>query len=398
MDDTFLYAFMWLGLALVAIIVARMFKVTSALIEICIGAIAGFIANSYFGKGALHSDDDWLKFIASAGAVLLTFLSGTELDSKTLRRCYNEIIIIGIVGFTAPFIGCTLLAYHILGWSSQASLLAGVALSTTSMAVVYAVIVEYGFHKTDFGKGVLGACFVNDLATVIALGLLFSPFTYKTVIFIVTSVVAFGAMPFITSRVFPRFQHRGIRTKWILLVLFGLGALAIWSGSEAVLPAYILGMVLAEVIGKDDEYISRMRTMTIGFFTPFYFLRAGSLVSIPDIIIAPLVLFALLGGKVVSKTFGLYPLIGRFKTNKKEQWYYTLLMSTGLTFGTISAIFGYSHGIINQAQYSFLVAAVILSAVIPTIVANSFFLPKHLIIKQRTIEAEREDSEDDGVR
>ena len=59
--------------------------------------------------------------------------------------------------------------------------------------------------------------------------------------------------------------------------------------------------------------------------------------------------------------------------------YTTLLMSTGLTFGTISSLFGLSHGIINQGQYSALVAAVIGSAVIPTVIANAFYLPHHLL-------------------
>jgi glutathione-regulated potassium-efflux system ancillary protein KefC len=82
---------------------------------------------------------------------------------------------------------------------------------------------------------------------------------------------------------------------------------------------------------------------------------------------------------VVSKIIGLYPVIGRFRKQKQERWYYTLLMSTGLTFGTISALYGFSHGIISQAQYSLLVATVIASAVIPTFIAGRAFLPKHLL-------------------
>jgi hypothetical protein len=68
-----------------------------------------------------------------------------------------------------------------------------------------------------------------------------------------------------------------------------------------------------------------------------------------------------------------------FKESTKERWYYTLLMSTGLTFGSISALFGLTHNIIDQNQYSFLIAAVIASAVVPTLIANSFFLPEHLL-------------------
>ena len=132
-------------------------------------------------------------------------------------------------------------------------------------------------------------------------------------------------------------------------MLCGLGALAVWAGSEAVLPAYIAGMVLAKTVGRDHFYIRRLRTLTIGFLTPFYFLPAGSLVSLPALASAPLVFLALFAGKSASKIFGLFPVIGRFRQDGKERWYYTLMMSTGLTFGTISALYGLTHKIVTPA-------------------------------------------------
>jgi len=393
--DQFTIAAVWLALALISTILAYKLKISMALVEICIGALAGFIATQYIGPDAMHANEDWLVFIASSGAILLTFLAGSELDPVSLKTKTKEILLIGFIGFFAPFIGCSAIAFFILHWEVPASLLAGVALSTTSMAVVYAVMLEYGFNKTEYGKGILGACFINDLATVIALGLLFAPFNYKTAVFIVVAIVTFIAMPKITNKLIKRYAYKtaAIRTKWILFVLFALGALAIWSGSEAVLPAYILGMVLAGTISKDEFFIRRLRTLTIGFLTPFYFLRAGSLVSLPMVLAAPLIFFVLLGGKVISKIFGLYPVIGKFRTDKRERWYYTLLMSTGLTFGTISAIYGLTHDIISQEQYSYLVAVVIASAVIPTLIANLRFLPKHLLhIPMTDEEIPQEDS------
>lgn len=179
------------------------------------------------------------------------------------------------------------------------------------------------------------------------------------------------------------FRTAAVRTKWVLLVLFGLGALALWAGSEAVLPAYIAGMVLAGAAAEDQAWVRRVRTLTIGFLTPFYFLRAGSLVSAPAIAAAPLVLLLLFGGKVATKIFGLFPVIARFSRERNERWYYTLLMSTGLTFGTISALFGLAHGIVTRQQYSFLVAAVIASAVLLTLVATLAFVPRHLLRRSR---------------
>lgn len=239
MGEAFAIASIWFGLALLSTAIASRFKVALALVEICVGIAAGAIANRFLPLGALGADLPWLRFVASTGAVLLTFLAGTELDPGSLRLKWKEVLVVGPVGFLAPFLGCAALARFVLRWDLQASLLAGVALSTTSMAVVYAVMLEYGFNRTEFGKGILGACFVNDLGTVLALGLLFSPFTYRTLIFAGGAAVALAVLPFLTARLTARYGHRtaAVRTKWVLFVLFGLGALAAWSGSEAVLPA-----------------------------------------------------------------------------------------------------------------------------------------------------------------
>jgi Kef-type K+ transport system membrane component KefB len=381
MQEAFQIAALWLGLAVLSTVIASHLRISMALVEICVGMAAAFIAQQFSDLDSFGANREWLRFVASIGAVLLTFLAGAELDPAVIRTKLKEVIVVGLVGFFAPFLGCAALARFVLKWDPSASWLAGIALSTTSMAVVYAVMLESGFNQTEFGKGILGACFVNDLGTVIALGILFAPFTARTLIFVVTSALVLSLLPLVTSWLTARYGNRtaAIRTKWVLLVLCGLGALALWAGSEGVLPAYIAGIVLAKTMGRDNFYIRRLRTLTIGFLTPFYFLRAGSLVSLPALVAAPLLFLMLLAGKVTSKFFGLWPVIATFRQDRRERWYYTLLMSTGLTFGTISALYGLTHEIVSKEQYSYLVAAVIASAVIPTMIANAFFLPRHLL-------------------
>ena len=400
MEHNYIIAALWLWLAVVSAVIAYHLRVAIALVEICVGVIVAAVA-VYFGKlDSLGSNLEWLKFLASSGAVLLTFLAGAELEPEVIRRKLTEVTVVGLVGFFAPFLGCAAIAYYLLGWNPQASLLCGVALSTTSMAVVYAVMLETGFNKTDFGKGILGACFVNDLGTVIALGLLFAPFTYKSAVFIGATVFALAVLPATTHWLTRVYANRtaAIRTKWVILVLFALGAMAVWSGSEAVLPAYLVGIALAEFANQDAHWLRRLRTLTVGFLTPFYFLRAGMFVSVPALVAAPFVFLALLGGKVLTKIFGLYPVIGQFRPRRDERWYYTLMMSTGLTFGTISALYGLSHNIITQGQYSFLVAVVIGSAVIPTLIAGYAFLPRHLLPKgaHEAPALEEEEAEEEG--
>jgi Kef-type K+ transport system membrane component KefB len=333
------------------------------------------------GASALGTDQTWIKFLASTGAVILTFLAGAELDPQVMRREWKQATIVGLVAFAAPFLGCAAVARYLIGWSPEASWLTGIALSTTSVAVVYAVMLEFGLNRTDYGKVVLAACFVNDLATVLMLGFKFSPFGQKTFIFAGVSAVAFFILPWLVPRFFARYGGRPseLEAKLLLLAMFGLGALALWAGSEPVLPAYMLGMILAGTVGKDHSLVRRLRTLTFGLLTPFYFIRAGSFVSVSALATGFGVLCLLLGAKMITKFVGVYPVTRVFKAPKKEAMYTTLLMSTGLTFGSISALFGLTHGIIDQRQYSYVIAAVIGSAIVPTLIANAFFLPRHLL-------------------
>ena len=375
-------AALWLGLALIASLLSIWLRISTALSEIVVGTIAQLIIGAAIGSAILGTDETWIKFLSGLGAIVLTFLAGAELDPAVFRLKWKEAAAVGLASFFFPFLGCAAGAYYVLGWDPMPSWLAGVAMSTTSVAVVYAVMLEFGFNTTEYGKTVLAACFVTDLGTVVALGLIFAPFTFKTLVFLGVGIMVFGLLPLVTPRFFARYGNRPseLETKFLLLCLLGMGALA-RADSEAVLPAYLIGMVLAGTVGKDHILVRRLRTLTFGLLTPFYFVRAGSFVSIPALIAAPFAFMFFLIVKVASKIVGVYPVTKFYKAPNREAAYTTLLMSTGLTFGTISSLFGLSHGIIDQGQYSALVAAVIASAVIPTVIANAFYLPRHLISK-----------------
>ena len=381
MDNIWFLAALWVGLALVATLLAIWFRVSTALSEIVVGTVAQLIIGVAIGGAGLGSQTPWVTFLAGTGAIVLTFLAGAELDPTIFRVKWKEATVVGLAGFFAPFLGSAAIAYYVLGWDPRPAWLAGVALSTTSVAVVYAVMLELGFNVTEYGKTILAACFINDLGTVIGLGLIFAPFTVRTVVFVAVSVLVFAILPFITPRFFRRYGGRVSEpeAKFILLALFGTGGVALWADSEPVLPAYIIGMVLAGTVGKDHMLIRRLRTLTFGLLTPFYFIRAGSLVSVPALVAAPGVFVVLFFAKMISKLAGVFPSVRLFGHRQGADVYYTLMMSTGLTFGTISALFGLNRGIITPAQYSHLVAAVIGSAVIPTVIANAFFMPRHLL-------------------
>ncbi len=383
MTSVWALASLWLGLALIASLISIWLRVSTALVEIAVGTVAQLILGAAVGSAVLGTDESWIKFLAGIGAIVLTFLAGAELDPQVFKLKWKEAGAIGLASFFLPFLVCAAAARYLLGWEVMPSWLAGVAMSTTSVAVVYAVMIEFGFNTTEYGKTVLAACFITDLGTVVALGLIFAPFTFKTLIFLAAGVAAFALLPWLTPRFFRRYGGRPseVETRFLLFCLLAMGALAGWADSEAVLPAYVIGMVLAGTVGKDHALIRRLRTLTFGLLTPFYFIRAGSFVSVPALVAAPTAFVVFLVVKIAAKIVGVYPVTKYFGAPNREAMYTTLLMSTGLTFGTISSLFGLSHGIIDQAQYSALVAAVIGSAVVPTVIANAFYLPRHLLPK-----------------
>jgi Kef-type K+ transport system membrane component KefB len=318
-----------------------------------------------------------VNFLAGFGAIMLTFLAGTEIDGQVIRRKFWPSMTIGVMGFLAPYVGVLLYARFIEGWSWPQAQIAGISLSTTSVAVVYAVMVETGFNKTELGKVILAACFINDLGTVLALGLVFAHFDAWLALFGAATAVVLWLLPRFAPWFFDKVGHRVSEpeTKFVSLVLLGLGGLSQIAGSEAVLPAYLVGMALAPAFLKDPELPHRMRIIAFTILTPFYFLKAGSLVAFDTLLSAAGLILVFLAIKMVTKFVGILPLTRYYAFEPREGMYTTLLMSTGLTFGTISALFGLSNNIIDQEQYTILVIAVIGSAVVPTLIAQRWFMP-----------------------
>jgi Kef-type K+ transport system membrane component KefB len=368
-DNIYLVAAAWLGLALLASLVSIRLGVSVALMEIGMGVIGG---------NALGlQTTPWIDFLAMFGSVLLTFLAGSEIDPDSLRRNIRKSLSIGAVSFALPAAAAFLVARFVVGWDLGAAEIAGIALSTTSVAVVYAVMIESGLSKTELGKVILAACFVTDLGTVLALGVVFAAVNLALLLFIAATVAALIVLPrmlrWLVATMPGRVSEPEIKLVFLALLL--LGGLATAGNSEAVLPAYLLGLGLAGVFVADRVLVNRMRAIAFSILTPFYFIKAGLFVSLPAVVAGAGLIVLFLGVKVGAKVIGVWPTSRAFGMPRREANYTTLLMSTGLTFGTISALFGLTNGLIDQAEYSVLVTVVILSAVVPTIIATTFFEP-----------------------
>jgi Kef-type K+ transport system membrane component KefB len=357
-------------LALIASLISIRIGISVALVEITVGVLAG---------NFLHvQTTDWINFLASFGSVLLTFLAGAEIDPVSLRKHLKASLAIGAVGFLIPFLGA--FAFFVMHWQLHAAQIAGIALSTTSVAVVYAVMIETGLNHTEIGKMILAACFINDLGTVLALGILFANYNVWLALFVVLTAAVLAVLPWLMRLIM---RHWGGRVsepevKFIFLVLFALGGLATIAGSEAVLPAYLVGLVIAGTFMHNRVLMDRMRSTAFALLTPFYILKAGSLISLPVLVTATgagLVAFFFLT-KMITKIVGIRPLTSLFGMMPRVGNYTTLLMATGLTFGSISVLFGLTHSYIDRTQYTILVTVVILSAVVPTLFAQTLFRPR----------------------
>jgi Kef-type K+ transport system membrane component KefB len=369
-DNVWFVAALWMGLAFLASLISIRVGISVALIEILVGIAAGNIG--------LHQTTPWVDFLAMLGSGVLTFLAGAEIDPSSLKSNLKVSLVIGILSFLVPFGLVWVFAQFVLGWPMQQAQIAGIALSTTSVAVIYAVMIERGLSTTRLGKMLLASCFITDFGTVFALGVLFADFNVWLLVFVVILAIVLWFMPKWTGFIIGKLGSTRVsepEVKFIFLVLFFLGGLATTAKSEAVLPAYLVGLVVAGVFMRNKTLVSRMRSIAFTIFTPFYFIKAGIYVSLPLIWTSLGIIVILLGLKVLSKTLAVWPWSRFFKMHRREAAYSTLLMSTGLTFGTISALFGLNNGIIDQKQYTILVTVVILSAVLPTLIAQRFFEP-----------------------
>lgn len=368
-------AALFVGLALVASMVSVELGVTVALLELSLGIVVGNVADV--------SSQEWLDLLAAFASIVLTFLAGMEVDPVYMRRRLGASLGIGVVSFVGPFVVATAVAFFVLDWSGRASLIAGTALSTTSLAVVYAVLVERGLTGSEVGKLLMSATFVTDLLTAVTLSAIFITPNAWYPLFLAVSVALILGLPRIAPWFFRRYGDRVIEPeiKLVFFCLFLLMVLAEAANGHAVLPAFVLGLVMSRHYTEHREEQKRLRVVAFALLTPFFFIKGGLNVSLGAVGANVGVLLVLLAAKMAPKLAFVYPLARR--ADAGHATFVTLLMSTGLTFGTIASLYGLTSGVIDTTQFSLLVTVVVLSAIVPTAIAERWFLPEAAKLSRR---------------
>ncbi len=363
-------------LAIAAALAAAILLASTISVEIGLSvALIELAAGVVIGNVATVTVPDWLTFIGSFAGVVLTYLAGAEVDVPQFRREWRASLSIGAASFVAPFAVAGVVCYWLAGWSRPQAEIGGLALSTTSLAVVYAVLVETGLNGSIIGKRIMSATFVTDILTVLGLSVLFIKPTVWIVPFVIVALVMVVGFPKLSPWFFARYGDRVIEPE-IRLVFAGLFLLMYLgekANSQAVLPAFVLGLAMSSHYVKYRSEQERMRVVAFAFLTPFFFLKGGLNVSLGAVWANIGLLGLLLVAKLGPKLAAVYPLARRHTGDHAA--FTTLLMSTGLTFGTITSLYGLQQGIITRTQFSLLITVVVISAIVPTAIAQRLFSP-----------------------
>jgi Kef-type K+ transport system membrane component KefB len=361
-------------LILLASLISIRAGISVTVIEILLGVIVGNL-------GFFHAES-WMLYLASFGGILLTFLAGVEIDVNMLKENFKESFTIGFLSFLIPFAVIFVLTYNIIGWGLNPSLLTATALSETSIAVVYSVLAEKGLFSEKIGKLIMVATFITDMCTAVALSVLFVKFDIYTVIFYAVSIVVLVLSYYLSNYIFNNVKLKNklaeIEIKYIFLLLLIFIFFASLGGGQAILPSFVLGVILSRYFKEnrgDLNVKSRFKTVAFAILTPIFFIMGGMKVSIPLILSSLGIFIVMFALRQLSKYVGVYYVSKYFL--KSNYTYVTLMMSTGLTFGLVAALFGLNSGLINQTTYSVLTGVLVLSAVLPTFMAEKWYPPIH---------------------
>jgi Kef-type K+ transport system membrane component KefB len=355
-----------------AVLVASMLSVrlaiTVAVVEIVLGVVIG---------NALHvQTTGWIDFMANLGSVLLIFLAGLEVQPGLLRRTLHTSVLMGVLAFLIPFAAAFSYCFWVAGWTLRAAEIGGIALATTAVAVVYTTLADRNLQGTEEGKVMMAAAFVTDFVTVVVLSALFAQATWGLLFFLLGSVIIIA----VSSPLLRLFRARYGRAwtsapdiKLILAILIAILLLAELGNTHATLAVFVLGFVLSKWFDENPDLRRKLQILAFGLLTPFFFLRAGMSVSLGAVSSSIGLIVILFAIQVAAKMVAVLPLARRYLPG--YAMFTSLLMSTGLTFGTIAALFGLQGGYIDRRQFSVLTATVIATAIIPTVIAQRWFQP-----------------------
>lgn len=350
------------GLILVSGLVAIELGVSTAIIEI----IAGIIAGNLLGFESFET----LDLLADFGLLAIMYFAGLEIDTDILRRNMKSSIVIGASSFLIPFIMLFLFSAYVMGMMQMPSILIAITLSATSIPLVYSVLASKGpLGKME--KQMLSAVMVVDVLCMGALSLFFSNVSTYTIYFILIIALFSLFVPNLGRRIFRYYKGNAaeLEFKIILFVVLSIGLVSELVGVHAVLLAFGAGIVTSAVVVQHEILWDKLRSITFGFLAPIFFFKVGTTVSVQAMTENWLLIIVFFALSFALKYYSTWLPARKYMPEKSN--FMGLLFNTPLSLGIVAATIGYNIGVFDVGLYSSMVSVVILSSIIASFVVGA---------------------------
>ncbi|RLG13708.1 MAG: hypothetical protein DRN71_04365 [Candidatus Nanohalarchaeota archaeon] len=358
-----------IGLIILAGFVAIELSIASAIFEI----LAGVLASNFFNFAGAEVID----VLADIGILALMFFAGLEIDFDVLKKNAKSSMVIGSASFLVPFLAVYLLTIYFLHYSFEQALLTGIALSTTSIAIVYPMLLKSKERLDDIGKKILSAAMIVDLLSMTTLSLLFSDITIITITFIMAFAIFSWFVPYFGERLFSHYKGNAVEFEFkiILFMILGIGIAGEAIGIEVVLLAFILGIATSEIIVVHRKLWDKLRGITFGCLAPIFFFKAGTAIKLAALYENILLILLLVTVCFISKYVGTYITTKRYMP--KQAAYVATIFNSRLSLGIVAATIGYELAVFTEGLYASIIGAVILSSLIASFLIRKPTIPNN---------------------
>lgn len=322
--------------------------------------VAGFLGETLFGLSSMP----WLEFLSHLGVLSLMFIAGFEIDTPLLKKNLNKSLVIGGSSFFVPFILIFFLC-RLLGLGESSAALVGIALSTTSLAIIFPSLREKGLLATSSGQLLLASAMVVDIISMFMLAVLIYEITVAKIIYAILVILGIAFVKRIIYPVFDRYKgnRSEFELKFLLLVLLSIGFLAEEAGIHAALFCFVLGILFSGIDPKHEEIMNKLSSVVFSLLAPAFFFHAGTMIQFNTLTWAAGGLFILfLTVAVVGKFFGTYLPLRFFNADYAKLASY--LFNYRLSFGLISAIYGREKGLISDQYFNITLLTILFASIL----------------------------------
>ncbi len=320
--------------------------------------VAGVVGANLFGI----TPAPWIEMFATFGLLGIMFFAGFETDMALLRRTAQRSVTIGLVSFLVPFLGIFALMQGFWSFGRRPAALVAIALSTTSLALVYSILSERGLLARKPGQVILSAAMVVDVISMLGLAILFEGLSVSSVILVAVVVFSLLHLPRLGQWFFARYHQDRIEfgVRFIMLLLLSLVVVAEQAKVHVSILAFLAGMFFSSTMHAHEQLEAKLKSIVFGLMAPVFFFKAGLSVSIGSLSPGIYKYIVVLG--VVA--FGL-KFLGTYQAFR---WYYRrrfsrfagLVFNYQLSFGIVAASFGFDHQIIAKELYLAIILIIIL--------------------------------------